>query len=100
MKMSIIYWRDIPSQVVAKAGRKASKTLLPDRFQEAIDRAAMRSKAHDSDAYLQGWRKSDPLTVTGDGAQAAADKSAELAAAFTDDLLEKFVKNDGWEPDQ
>ena len=52
-----IYWRDIPSQVMAKAGRKAEKVMLPERFQHAIDRAAMRAGKGGSDAYMEDWRR-------------------------------------------
>ncbi len=44
-QITIVYWRDIPSQVIAKAGRAQEKRMLPDRFQEAIDMAAMRGGA-------------------------------------------------------
>jgi hypothetical protein len=57
----ITYWRDIPSQVTAKAGRKAEKKMLSDRFQEAIDMAAMRSGAAETDDYLNEWRRADPI---------------------------------------
>jgi len=42
---TIVYWRDIPAQVIIKQGRKAAKRELSARFQEAIDMAAMRAKA-------------------------------------------------------
>ena len=54
-QLTILYWRDIPAQVIAKAGRKSAKRQLPLRFQEAIDVAAMRSKAHDAGTYLEEW---------------------------------------------
>ena len=38
-----ILWRDIPSQVLIKRGRDRGKYMLSARFQEAIDRAAMRA---------------------------------------------------------
>ena len=47
-KLTIVYWRDIPAQVIVKAGRNAAKRQLADRFQEAIDIAAMRSRAHEA----------------------------------------------------
>ena len=50
--LTVVYWRDIPAQVIAKAGRKSAKKMLSDRFQEAIDRAAMRSGAAGTDEYL------------------------------------------------
>lgn len=98
MKVTVINWRDIPSQVVAKAGRKSAKVMLADRFQEAIDMAAMRDKAHESDAYLNGWNKGDPVSVEGDGQAIAEGKAAEIAAQFDDDTLAAYVKNGGWRP--
>ena len=47
-----ILWRDIPSQVLIKRGRDRGKYMLSARFQEAIDRAAMRAGKGGSDAYL------------------------------------------------
>ncbi|HEY9539704.1 MAG TPA: virulence factor, partial [Kiloniellaceae bacterium] len=48
----VVYWRDIPAQVIAKAGRKTAKVQLSERFEKAIDRAAMRAKLTGTDAYL------------------------------------------------
>ena len=56
----ITYWRDIPSAVSVKAGRKEEKRMLADRFQEAIDMAAMRGGATDTDDYLADWRRAEP----------------------------------------
>ena len=52
-----ILWRDIPSQVLIKRGRERGKYMLSARFQEAIDRAAMRADKGGSDAYLEEWRR-------------------------------------------
>lgn len=66
-ELVIVYWRDIPSQVVVKSGRRQQiKRLLPDRFQAAIDAAAMRGGAADADSYLADWRRGSPETVTDD----------------------------------
>ncbi len=51
-KKIIIYWRDIPAQVLAQRGRVRQKVHLSERFQEAIDRAAMRVGKGSSDAYI------------------------------------------------
>ncbi len=99
MQVSVIYWRDIPSQVVAKAGRKAAKVMLADRFQEAIDMAAMRDKAHETDAYLNGWNKGEPVSMEGDGQVIAEKKVAALAVELGDELLAAYVKNGGWRPE-
>ena len=42
-KLILISWRDIPSQIIGRRGRETAKVLLTPRFQEAIDRAAMRA---------------------------------------------------------
>jgi len=64
--LTILYWRDIPAQVIAKAGRKTAKRQLPERFEQAIDRAAMRAKLTGTDAYLEQWRKSEPRPCADD----------------------------------
>ena len=37
-KLTIIYWRDIPAQVIGQQGRKRHKQVLDNRFAVAIDR--------------------------------------------------------------
>ena len=59
----IVYWRDIPAQVIVGKGRRAAKKQLPERFEQAIDRAAMKTGAAGDDAYLAEWRKSKPIEV-------------------------------------
>lgn len=89
-----IYWRDIPSQVIAKAGRKTAKVMLPERFQEAIDRAAMRAGKGSSDAYMEDWRR-DRSPCSGD-LQAEADAAAaELVSQWNDETLETLTKAKG-----
>jgi hypothetical protein len=93
-KLITTFWRDIPAQVIAKQGRKTAKVMLSQRFQEAIDRAAMRAGKGSSDAYLEDWRRVyDECGADLDGAaQAAAE---ELEATFSDDSLEAIVKAKG-----
>jgi hypothetical protein len=74
--LTILYWRDIPAQVIAKAGRASAKRELPLRFTEAIDMAAMRSGAAGTDAYLGEWRRGEPATC-GDDLDAEAAAAAE-----------------------
>lgn len=94
----ITYWRDIPSAVSVKAGRKEEKRMLADRFQEAIDMAAMRGGASDTDAYLADWRRAEPLAV-GDDLAAEADRAkADLEARFTQDILRTLIANGGKSP--
>lgn len=95
-----VFWRDIPSQVIAKAGRKSAKAQLSQRFMVAIDRAAMRAGKGSSDAYLEDWRR-EPRPCSADDLQVQAQAEAEsLEAAFSDERLERMVKAGGVEPDQ
>ena len=94
-QLTILYWRDIPSQIVVKQGRKNAKVMLSDRFQEAIDMAAMRDKSHETDTYLEGWRRGDPEVVDGD-MQAAADAYAtRIEAEFDAAALRALVVSGG-----
>ena len=72
----VVYWRDIPAQVIVKAGRKTAKRQLAERFEQAIDRAAMRAKLTGTDAYLEQWRRADPVPC-GDDLEAEAATAAE-----------------------
>ena len=56
-KLTCIYWRDIPAQVIGQAGRTRVKRELPPRFAQAIDRAALRAGRGSSEAYLADWRR-------------------------------------------
>ncbi len=91
----ILSWRDIPAQVVVKAGRRSAKRELSKRFIEAIDRCAMRGGATETDAYLEEWRRGDPISVGEDleaEAQAAADR---LELEFDDKALKALVAAGG-----
>ena len=92
---TIVYWRDIPAQVIVREGRVAQKRELPERFIQAIDRAAMRVGARDSDAYLAEWRRG-PAEPCGPDLAAEADATAaDLEARFDAKALQTLVGNDG-----
>jgi hypothetical protein len=91
----ITYWRDIPSQVSVKAGRKEEKRMLADSFQEAIDMAAMRGGASDTDAYLADWRRADAVPVGDDLAAEVEKAKADLEAAYDRDRLKALIANGG-----
>ncbi len=93
-KLTIIYWRDIPAQVIGQQGRTRHKQELDRRFAVAIDRAAMRAGKGSSNAYLEEWRR-ESRPCEGDVAQAVRDEVARLEAQFPDELLENTVKNGG-----
>ncbi len=95
-----VYWRDIPAQVIAKAGRKTAKIQLTERFEKAIDRAAMRAKLRDTDSYLAHWRRADPVAC-GEDLEAEAKAAAErLEADYTDERLKGLVAQGGLDTPQ
>lgn len=94
-QLTVVYWRDIPAQVIVKQGRQAAKRQLTERFEKAIDRAAMRAKLRDTDSYLAEWRRADPVTCGDDIEAEAAAAAAKLESEFPDDRLNSLVANGG-----
>lgn len=92
----VVYWRDIPAQVIVGKGRAASKVKLTERFEQAIDRCAMKIGARDADAYLAEWRKAAPYVVDGDQAAVAASVAAQLETDFDATRLKSLIDTDGW----
>ncbi len=93
--LSVILWRDIPAQVVAKKGRTIYKIELPPRFQQAIDRAAMRAGSIGTDEYLDEWRR-DSRPCSDDLEAAVNSEVAALEARFSVDVLNDYVLNSGY----
>lgn len=98
-----VYWRDIPAEVIAEKGRgrkrERAKAELPVRFIHAIDMAAMRDGSEDEDAYLEGWRRADPVEC-GEDLEAEAKAAAEaLEAQYDGERLKALIKNGGNAPD-
>ena len=91
----ITYWRDIPSAVSVKAGRKEEKRMLDNRFMEAIDMAAMRGGDTNTDDYLSYWRRSEPVQVGDDMAAEAEKAKADLEARFSQDILKTLIAHGG-----
>lgn len=98
-KLTVIFWRDIPAQVVAEEGRgrnrEQAKVEMPRRFALAIDEAAMRDGADSTDDYLAEWRKAEPEEIDGDLTEAAEKRAAELDAEYNKDKLAELVANGG-----
>jgi hypothetical protein len=84
----IVFWRDIPAQVIIRQGRASEKRELPERFLQAVDRAAMRAGLRDSDAYLGEWRRGEPEPC---GDDLAAEADAALAALDADYDAERLA---------
>ncbi len=93
--LTIVYWRDIPAQVIVRRGRETAKRQLAERFEKAIDRAAMKAGKKDTDAYLAEWRRGDPLPCGDDLQAEAAAHAARLEAEYDDERLARLVAQGG-----
>ncbi len=96
-EISIVYWRDIPAQVIVGKGRRAAKIQLPERFERAIDRCAMKTGAKDTDSYLSEWRKGTPRVAEGDPSVLAETESERLRSEYDSSRLSSLIENGGWE---
>ena len=81
--LTIVYWRDIPAQVMVGKGRTATRAELPPRFAEAIDRAAMKAGAAGTDAYLADWRRDGPVETAESHDPASMTVPARAESATT-----------------
>ena len=95
--LTILYWRDIPSQVIVKAGRSAAKRQLSERFIRAIDAAAMHANARSADAYLAQWRRGEPMACGDDPEEEAAAAAERLEKEYDMHRLAILAKHDGRE---
>ncbi len=93
--VTIVYWRDIPAQVIVGKGRGGSKVKLTERFEQAIDRCAMKIGARDSDAYLAEWRKAAPYEEPGEPAEIAARVAAQIEATYDTERLKQLINAEG-----
>ena len=99
-QLTVKYWRDIPSMVSLGRGRSAARAQLPERFEQAIDRCAMKIGAKDEDAYLAEWRNATLETEMEDGEtpQNVADRiAASLDQKYDQEMLRALIARDGWE---
>ncbi len=94
--LTVVYWRDIPAQIIVGKGRNAIKLQLPERFEQAIDRCAMKVGVHDSDTYLAEWRRAGPFSVAGEPRVVAEMEANRIETEFDKDRLKALIANGGW----
>lgn len=94
--VTVVYWRDIPAQVIVGKGRRGAKKQLPERFEQAIDRAAMKTGAAGTDAYLAEWRKAAPYQAEGDPSEVAEAEAARLDDEYDQERIKALIANNGW----
>ena len=94
--LTVIYWRDIPAQVTAKGETGSARIRLSDRFQQAIDAAAMKAELVDMDLYLEEWRQ-ETRPCGNDLEGEVAAEADRLEAAFGPDTLAHLARSGGRE---
>jgi hypothetical protein len=94
-EVTIVCWRDIPAQVIVGKGRRGAKVQLSERFEQAIDRCAMKIGARDTDSYLAEWRKAPHYEVEGEPEEVARAEAARLEAEYDGARLRALIDNEG-----
>ena len=93
--VTVVFWRDIPAQIIVGKGRRGAKRQLEERFEQAIDRAAMKVGAKDADAYLAEWHKAPPYPVDGDPKEIAEAEALRLETEYDAARLKALIDNEG-----
>ena len=94
--LSVIWWRDIPAQVIARDGRRSSKTVLHPRFQVAIDKAASRAGKRAYNEYIEEWRRTQRPCGADVDAEVAAE-AERLEADYDKHRLAQLIQSGGVE---
>jgi Virulence factor len=93
---TVIWWRDIPAQVIARDGRRQSKQVLHPRFQVAIDKAAARAGKSAYNDYIEEWRRVQH--ACGDDIETEVAAEAEhLETEYTKHRLAELIQAGGVE---
>ncbi|HAW18358.1 virulence factor [Oceanospirillaceae bacterium] len=93
-KLTIVMWRDIPAQVIVKQGRNSAKRPLEERFEKAVDKAAMRAGLYGSDGYLSEWRRD--TTACGDDLEAILETTVnQIQTDYTEERLALLIAAGG-----
>jgi Virulence factor len=90
-QMQIVYWRDIPAQVKARSGEIRASRPLSDRFQQAIDQAAMIAGMSGTDEYLGAWRTSAWENRDGSPEDVAQAATASLESEYPEARLHQLA---------
>jgi len=101
-RLITIYWRDMPSRLVARQGRKSIRENLPARFQSALQRAALRAGKGSTDKYLDDWRRESreidsQVRDAGTLETVVRQELDKLISAYDDERLDQLAKNHGRE---
>ena len=90
-----IFWRDIPAQFIVGKGRLAKKVKLPDHFEKAIDKCAMKLNFTDTDSYLKEWRKTSPVLREGFLEDIIENEKKRFEIEYDNKKLKELIENGG-----
>jgi len=93
----IVCWRDIPVQVKVRSGQQRLSQPLGERFQRAVDQAAMHAGKSGSDEYLAEWRTLEAGEREGEAEAVIAAMLAEWDQKFPQERLDRLAARGGWE---
>ena len=93
-QLKIVYWRDIPGQVVIRRGGRSTRIRLPTRFMKAIERAGYRLRKKQQDALFEPWHDvTQPFD--GDVSLQARQLVQQLEERYTEEVLETLIRASG-----
>ena len=93
-QLKIVYWRDIPGQVVFKQGRRNTRLRLSARFMKAIERAAYRLKKQNKDALFEPWHDIAQI-INGDVKEQAQLLVRQIEVQYSEAVLDKLIRASG-----
>jgi len=93
-KLKIVYWNDIPGQIVVREGRRSTRIRLSPRFMKAIERASYRLKKQNKDAFFDPWHDVDQ-PFNGDIREQAKILLRQLEERYSEAVLDKLIRASG-----
>jgi hypothetical protein len=95
-RYQILYWEHIPLGVKATDVNGTVRENLPARFQEAVERAALRAGQTSAAAYTSMFKWGEEMEQEGPAAEVAAAIAKELDETWNEEeALGLFEKNKG-----
>ena len=95
-EVTIVYWRDIPAQVIVGKGRRGVQGAAVRTLRTGHRPLCHEDRRQDADAYLAEWRKAAVAEVEGEPDAIAAAEAARLEAEFDTARLKALIDADGW----
>ncbi len=97
-KKTLVMWRHIPAQVIISRGRKKARKILTERFQKAIDRAAMTANRAISGDYLEDWHRVEEALDSEESIEELAKLECSfLETSYDDEKLERLISKGGFD---